>query len=123
HNCPTSLSVGAFCTINVTFTPHAIGLRQASLDVTDNGPAGKQSVAVSGTGLTPQPAVTFVPGSLTFASIPAGTSSVAQSVTVTNSGDTTLNVSGAVSSGANPGDFSVSNGCTAAVPVSGSCTV
>ncbi len=124
NDCPASLGAGAFCTINVTFTPLAAGLRQALLDVADNGPGGSQAVALSGTGLAAQPAVTFVPGSLTFTAIPAGTTSAPQSVMVTNSGINTLSVSSVLASGANPGDFTVGNGCTGAVlAVSGSCSV
>src|SRR5207248_2560955 len=52
-----------------------------------------------------------------------GTVSAPTNVILTNTGNTTLNVSSAVSSGANPQDFLVVNGCTAAVPVGGNCAV
>jgi hypothetical protein len=49
NNCPGTLVAGASCTINVTFTPIAIGNRNASLSVnTSAGPTLK--VTLSGTG-------------------------------------------------------------------------
>jgi hypothetical protein len=48
-----SLAAGATCTISVTFKPTAIGVRSATLTITDdsNGVAGsKQSVTLTGTG-------------------------------------------------------------------------
>jgi hypothetical protein len=46
------------------------------------------------------------------------------SVTIMNSGNSALNITSALSSGANPGDFAVGTGCNGAVlPVGGSCTV
>ncbi len=121
HNCPVSLSPGVHCTLSVTFAPLAAGLRQASLEVASNGPGSPHSVSLSGTGLAPQPAVTLVPGSLSFATILAGSTSSPQNVTVTNAGNTTLEISSVLLSGPNPQDFNVSNGCTAPVPVAGSC--
>jgi hypothetical protein len=123
NNCPTSLSGNLFCTISLTFTPTALGSRQASVVVADNGPGGSQSITLSGTGLNGTPAVTLSSGSVTFATILAGTVSAAQNVTVTNSGTGALHVSNVALSGANPGDFKFSNGCTAAVAIGGNCTV
>jgi 6-phosphogluconolactonase (cycloisomerase 2 family) len=122
-DCPTSLNPGAYCTISITFAPAAAGLRQAALVVADNGPGGQQSVAVAGTGLAAQAEVTLVPGSLPFASILAGSTSGAQTITLTNSGYATLHVSNLVLAGANPGDFSFDNGCTAPVAVGNSCSI
>jgi Bacterial Ig-like domain (group 3)/Abnormal spindle-like microcephaly-assoc'd, ASPM-SPD-2-Hydin len=48
--CPTSLTVGAKCTILVTFTPGRTGSRSAYLNVVDNVNGGPQQVLLSGTG-------------------------------------------------------------------------
>jgi Transmembrane protein 131-like N-terminal/Abnormal spindle-like microcephaly-assoc'd, ASPM-SPD-2-Hydin len=48
NNCPASVAPGANCTINVTFTPQAIGNRNAQLSVTAGGSV--QKVPVTGTG-------------------------------------------------------------------------
>src|SRR5207302_637760 len=51
--CPTSpatLAAGANCTINVTFTPAALGARTGTLSVADNSGVGPQTVPLSGNG-------------------------------------------------------------------------
>src|SRR5262249_43706473 len=40
----------ASCTINVTFTPTAVGSRTATLTIQHNAPSGPQTVALSGNG-------------------------------------------------------------------------
>jgi hypothetical protein len=50
NTCPASLSVGARCSISVTFSPGVARATSASLQVTDNAPGSPQSVALSGTG-------------------------------------------------------------------------
>ncbi|HEV2177697.1 MAG TPA: SBBP repeat-containing protein [Terriglobia bacterium] len=50
NTCPGTVAVGANCTINVTFTPGAGGIRSASLSVADNGSNSPQVAAVSGVG-------------------------------------------------------------------------
>ncbi len=74
------------------------------------------------------PAASASTGTLTFGSagapVPQGTLSDEQPVTVTNAGPMPLRVGGFVLGGAHPGDFLVSaDGCRAAVPAGGSCTV
>jgi hypothetical protein len=59
------------------------------------------------------PAVTFTPTSLTFGAQAVGTTSAAQSVTVTNTGDAPLFINSAATRGANPLDFTqVGDGCS-----------
>jgi hypothetical protein len=48
--CPTSLAVGANCTVSVTFTPTQAGAQTATLSVTDNAAGSPQGVPLSGTG-------------------------------------------------------------------------
>lgn len=53
-----SVSAGASCTFNVTFSPFNIGARSATISVATNGLGGPQSIQASGTGLsgaTPPP--------------------------------------------------------------------
>ncbi len=123
-NCPlpAALSANATCTISVTFQPAAAGLRQARLNTFDNAAGGTQSIALSGTGVAPEPGMTLVPGSVVFPSTLQGATSAAQSVTVTNSGAATLHIS-AVSVDPNAGDFAATSGCGGAVPVNASCTI
>lgn len=50
NNCPSTLSGGSSCTVNVVFTPGATGARTGSLTIT-NSAGSAQSVALSGTGV------------------------------------------------------------------------
>jgi hypothetical protein len=48
NTCGTSLAVGASCTITLTFTPAAVGLRTGTLTVTDNVAGSPHTVSLSG---------------------------------------------------------------------------
>jgi hypothetical protein len=71
------------------------------------------------------PAVTLTPASLTFADQAIGTTSAAQSITVTNSGDASLFINSAATRGADPLDFTeVDDGCSGLTLAPGtSCSV
>jgi hypothetical protein len=60
--------------------------------------------------------------SLGFGTVPQGTASLEQAITVTNNGSAPLVVSGYSVSGANPGDFLISNRCGLA-HVGGTCQI
>ena len=79
------------------------------------------TIAVSGTGVAPAPAVTLSTPSLTFGNQLVGTTSSARSVTVTNTGTSALNVS----SIAMAGDFAKSADTCTGSPVapSATCTI
>jgi len=123
NNCPATLSPGANCTFDVTFAPQAAGERSGSLMIADNSAGSPHSVALSGEGLNPTPAVTLAPGSFTFPSALVGAAGASQGFTVTNSGTGTLHFSSIGLAGANPGDFSQTNNCGATLAVSASCTI
>ena len=87
NNCGSSLSAGANCSIDVTFTPGALGSRSATLTVTDDASNSPQTIGVSGTGITP---VTVSPTSLNFGNVTLGSSSTAPAVTLTNNQNVAL---------------------------------
>lgn len=125
-NCsvPTVLASNATCTISIVFSPSAAGLRQASLTSTDNAPGSPQLIPLTGTGASPAPAVTLLPGTLTFATTAQGSTSPAQTITLTSAGPATLHISSVLLSGANPGDFSLtSNSCMVPLPPANSCSL
>jgi hypothetical protein len=119
--CGGVVTVNGSCTINVTFTPSASGSRTASVSVADNASGSPQSAALTGTGLAGQ--VSLAPSSLTFASQAVGTTSNAQSVTVTNTGNATFTISGISLTGANPGDYSETTNCGSSLVQNASCTI
>jgi hypothetical protein len=120
-NCGGSVGAGTNCTITVTFAPSGAGSRSASLTVSDNASGSPQTISLSGTGL--QPVVSLSPGSLTFAQQSTGSTSMAQSVTLSDTGNTSLTISSIALSGANAADFAQTNDCGSGVGVSGSCTI
>src|SRR5207249_1810839 len=127
NNCPISpstLAASGTCTINVTFTPTAIGSRSATLTVTDNASNSPQTAGVSGTGaslpgLSPSP----VPD---FGNQNVGTPSAAKAVTLSNPGSTALSITSIGFTGTNPGDFGQSNNCPlspSTLAANGTCTI
>jgi hypothetical protein len=125
NSCGTILASAAKCTVAITFSPTAKGLRTASLLFTDDASASPQTVALTGTGLgTAPPAGSFSPLSVTFSSQLVSMPSAPTAVTLTNTGDLTLVVNGTVFSGTNTSDFSQTNDCTGSgLPGGTSCTI
>jgi hypothetical protein len=50
NTCGASVAAGASCTVQVTFTPTAIGQRAGTLTIADNAAPSPQSVSLSGIG-------------------------------------------------------------------------
>ncbi len=73
--------------------------------------------------LAPSPTAKVSPGSLTFSTQLTGTTSAAQTVTLTNSGTAALNISSISFTGTNAGDFAQTNNCPASLAVNASCTI
>ena len=122
NNCGSSVAASSSCIINVTFTPTAAGTRTGTLTITDNNdnaPGSTQAVSLSGTGIAAAPVVGALPSLLTFTSQLQGTSSAAQPVMVSNTGNVALIVTNISASG----DFSQTNNCGTSVAASGSCMI
>src|SRR5581483_4561227 len=117
NNCGTSVAAGASCTINLVFTPTTIGNRSGSLTLSSNSNPAPAAVTLSGTGTAA--VATLSPGSLSFSSQLLGTSSAAQSVTLSNTGNVALSIS-AISI---TGDFTQTNTCAASLDPGASCTI
>ena len=120
----TPVAAGASCTISISFTPAAAGARSATISVASNAGNGTVSASLSGTGsASAVPAVN--PASLNFGSILVGSTSAAQSVTVSNTGTAPLTL-GAIGTGGST-VFTVSGGTCAnggtVAAGTGSCTV
>ena len=52
NSCGSSLSAGANCAINVTFTPTAVGSRGGALSISDNAAGSPHTVSLTGQGQT-----------------------------------------------------------------------
>jgi uncharacterized repeat protein (TIGR03803 family) len=119
NNCPASLGANGNCTINVTFTPTALGNDSASLTVTDSAQGGMQTVPLTGTGASFM--VTFSPSNLTFPGQYVGTAGLNQNVQLTNNGPTPLTITSVVASPSS--DFSQLSACGNSLAVGASCSI
>jgi hypothetical protein len=115
NNCGTSLPAQSQCNINITFSATALGARIGSLTLTDSGLNSPQTLALSGTGVQLGLSVP----SLTFSNQLAGTTSTAQTVTVTNLGASALNITSIVPSTG----FSQTNSCGTSLAGNAACTL
>ena len=116
NTCPTALGVGSVCTFQIIFTPTAGGARNGALTLTDDAPDSPQTINLTGSGYVTT--ATISTAGLTFASQSVGSTSAAQTVTITNTGANTMTVSGATTSG----DFAETTNCSSVSPTH-SCTL
>ena len=112
------MAPGASCTISVSFTPLATGIRNATLNIVDDAAGSPHTITLTGTGIAP--AVTLSANSVAFGNQRVGTtSSLTQTVTLTNGGTATLNLTSITRAGASPGDFAVAGSGTTPCPLAG----
>ena len=128
NNCETTLASGSSCTINVIFTPAAMGPRAVDLTFMTSDPANTQLyVPLSGNGISPVLGLT--PTALLFGNQPVNVSSTTPlTVTVSNSAGTApLTITSIGIAGANATDFSQTQTCSTTLPatiaVGASCTI
>lgn len=110
------------CQLTVTFKPTATGFRQGGVLVTDSVTLQATTIVFSGTGGVAS--VSLSTPSLTFAARNTGTISIPQTITLTNTGNLSLAISGVMFIGVNPGDFSLQgNTCGSSVAAGATCTI
>jgi hypothetical protein len=121
NTCGGSVGAGGSCTINVTFTPAAGGIRSASVSITDSATGSPQSIPLTGTGVAPSAVLS--PASIAFANQAVGTTSAASAVTLSNSGNAALTINSIGIAGTNCGSFAQSNNCGTSLAAATSCTI
>ena len=87
-----SIAAGSSCTIQVTFTPQATGVRLAQMIVAANISGGQLAVGLSGTGVASS-GVSLTPGSLSFGLVKSGTTSATQPAQLVNTGSSSVSIS------------------------------
>ena len=120
-----SVPPGGTCTFQIVFDPNplaspaglGVGARTGTITLTDNATTPTQLVALSGTGVA-VPAAQLAPASLAFPNEPVGKSSPTQTVTLSNTGGSTL----AISSVQIVGDFSETSTCGSSLGAGLTCT-
>ena len=108
NNCGSSLPPHSSCQIKVTFAPHSVGAKQASLSVSYKGLGSPQTVSLTGKGVSAG-TVSLTPSSMTFATQLIKTASSPQAATLTNTGSVDVTISNILTSG----PFGQTNTCPA----------
>lgn len=119
HSCPSELAVAATCTLTVTFTP--ISQMSVSGFVSVNfGDGDSVLLPMTGVGLQGSQLITVSPALVDFGGVDLGDSSAAQTVTITNSGDTATSIDSVSVSGSSA--FVRTHNCPAILAPSASCS-
>jgi hypothetical protein len=121
NTCAGSVAIGGTCTIRVVFKSTTSGSSAATLNVIGAGGTGTQMVALSGSAVAPS--YTVSPAALAFGTVTTNTTSMPQSVTVTNASSAALPISSIALAGTNRALFSQTNTCGSSVPGGSACTV
>ena len=118
NNCVGTLNAGASCTVNVTFTPTALGTRTAVVNVNDDGANSPQTASLTGTGIVP---VTLSSSSISFGSVLTGSRATAKPVTLTNNQSVALTGINVSISGSSA--YTQVNTCGSSLAAGGKCTI
>ena len=119
NTCGASLAPGVACTINVTFNPTSVGSKTGTVTVSGNNQSGPLTLQLSGIGTGAVPVATLSKTKLTFGAQPAGTVSSARPVTLTNTGNGPLSITGITSGGAG----AQTNNCPTSLAPATTCTI
>jgi HYDIN/CFA65/VesB family protein/beta-propeller repeat-containing protein len=117
NNCGTVPVSGDFCTIQVTFTPTSTGTRTGVLTITDSSAGSPHTVALTGQGGSATLSVT--PSTLSFPDQAVRTTSSPQTLTITNTGAISLQVTRIQASG----DFAETNTCGSTIAPGANCAI
>ncbi len=121
--CGGTLAAGASCSVTLSFAPTGVAGYSATLSVADNASGAPHTVVLSGTGVVlVAPAVSVSPATLTFSAF-TGATSAAQSVTLSNTGNGALSISGISITGDNASSFAQTNNCGASLAAASSCNL
>jgi hypothetical protein len=120
--CTNGLQIAASgnCVIGVQFKPTVIGYQTGTLSVADSDTTSPQTAALSGTGIS----IGFTPTSVNFGTVTDGQCSSQDTVTVANSGPTTVTFTGSDIVGPNSPDFRENNStCGSSLTSGANCNI
>lgn len=121
--CGSSLNPGISCQEQVNFVPTSTGAKSANLTITSDANNGTQSYVMTGTGVSAAPVAQLSSSTMAFGSKQIGTQTPIQTVVLTNTGTSTLNISSVVLSGTNASDFNLNNLCGATLTAGSNCLI
>ena len=118
----TSVSTGGVCVAQVAFLPHSAGPGSATVTITSDAANSPVSVPISGTGVNP-PLASVSPTSINFGNVVVATESPIQTITINNTGSSTLHINSLQLRG-DPNFFNVTNDCVggAGIAPGGTCS-
>jgi hypothetical protein len=119
HTCGTSVAPGANCSITVRSQPIIEGNNSGTITIHDSASSKPQVIELLGAGTV----VKLAPPKLTFSAQKVGTKSPPQSVTLTNTGSSTLSITQVDIYGSDYKDFSETNTCPSSLNAGSSCTI
>lgn len=119
--CGATLAAGSTCSISVSFAPGMFGSFSGTLSVADNAAGSPQTVALTGTGYAAQ--VTLSSTNVSFPTTTVGSTSSTSSITLTNSGNATLNIASITLGGTNPTDFGETTTCGSTLAAAAFCAI
>jgi hypothetical protein len=96
---PNTLAPGSSTAFTVSFAPTAVGSQNGALSLVSNSPNSPNMISLNAAGVAaPAPQISVVPASLSFGSVPVGTTN-SQTITLLNPGNANLSVSQATVAG------------------------
>jgi len=112
------------CTFSVTFQPASIATLNATLNVNDTTDSVNVTASLTGTGISTAAPVASITTPVAFGNQTINTTSVAHTLTLSNTGNATLTITGITIGGANPTFFTQSGGtCGTSLAASSTCTI
>jgi hypothetical protein len=117
--CGTSVAPGGNCALSVVFQPTVIGSKGGLVSISDSASIKTQVIELNGSGTV----ISISPTQLTFPAQKVGTQSAPQTATVTNTGSTTVSVTGVNIGGRNLFDYSETNTCGSQIGPGANCTI
>lgn len=119
NTCSTSLAANTSCSITVTFSPTEVGTRTATLTILNDSTSNPTlTVSLTGIGVS---ILSESTNEMNFGNVDLGSTSAAQSVTISNGTNTSIALSSFTVSSS---DYSIaSNTCTAQLAASSSCVL
>ena len=113
------LAVNESCTTSFRFTPASSGSRSANLSVNSSPAQSGATASFTLQGVGTEASASLSPASLSFAAQAVGSYSLAQSVTLANTGNAALTISSIAATG----DFSQTSHCGLVLAAGSSCTI
>ena len=123
NNCPASLAQNVTCTVNIAFLPTQNGAVNGQMSVSSNSSGlATTYVTLFGNGVVGAPALTLSSAGLVFDPQVIGTTSFAQTLTISNTSDVPVTIFGFSVTGTASADYTASN-CITTINPGGSCGV